>query len=259
MSDGTEAVMTIPLEPGLEVIGDLHLDPADAGECERFATWLGSRAELKRLVVLGDLFDAWVGPAQARMEGAQEVLGALRGVASRGGEVNLLWGNRDFLLDEGVASEAGARLCGDSLLAVNERGERTLFVHGDEFCTLDTSYQRMRRVLRSRWVSGFFLRLPRSLALWFARRLRSGSKRAVGRKAPEEMAMQADVVIDLSRRSEARVVVCGHAHQWRDEELGDGVRWVVLDAFGGDRDCLLVDSGGNLVGSDSGFGSGGVS
>ena len=49
MGDGAEAVMTIPLEPGLEVIGDLHLDPGDAGECERFATWLGSRGELKRL------------------------------------------------------------------------------------------------------------------------------------------------------------------------------------------------------------------
>ena len=247
----------IPLDPGLEVIADLHLDPADRSECERFAAWLGARAELKRLVVLGDLFDAWVGPAHSQMDGAREVLNAFRAVTSQGGAVELLWGNRDFLLDERVASEAGARLCRDSLLAVNEAGERTLFVHGDELCTLDTSYQRLRRVLRSRWVTGLLLRLPLMLMLWLARRLRSSSKRAVGRKPPEEMAMQADVVLDLSRKSAARALVCGHAHQWRDEEVGDGVRWVVLDAFGGGMDCLRVDTNGCLVGTSSGFGVGG--
>ena len=258
MSDRVETSTTIPLEPGLEVIADLHLDPADSDECGRFAAWLDSREGLKRLVLLGDLFDAWVGPAHARMDGAQEVFGALRGVVSRGGAVELLWGNRDFLIDEKVASEAGARLCRDSLLAVNESGERALFVHGDELCTLDTSYQRLRRVLRSRWVTGLLLRLPLFMTLWLARRLRSGSKRAVGSKPPEEMAMQADVVMNLSRRSSARVLVCGHAHRWRDEVVEDGVRWVVLDAFGGERDCLCVDSSGRLVGTSSGFDAGGA-
>jgi UDP-2,3-diacylglucosamine hydrolase len=256
VSGAVEAAVTIPLEAGLEVIGDLHLDPADAEECARFAAWLGERRELKRLVVLGDLFDAWVGPGHARMEGAQSVIGALRSVASRGGAVDLLWGNRDFLLDENVAREAGARLCGEALVAVNEAGERTLFVHGDELCTLDTSYQRMRRVLRSSFVSGLLLRLPRTFTLWLARRLRSGSKRAVGKKAPEEMAMQVDVVMELARRSSASVVVCGHAHRWRDEQVGEGLRWVVLDAFGGEMDCLRVDEQGCWVGGPSGFDGG---
>ena len=193
------------------------------------------------------------------MEGAKRVIEALRGVADRGGSVDLLWGNRDFLLDEVVAREAGASLRRDSLVAVSEGGERTLFVHGDELCTLDTSYQRLRRVLRSRIVTGSLLRLPISVTLWLARRLRNESKRAVGSKPPEEMAMQEDVVLDLSRRFGATALVCGHAHRWRDELLEDKVRWVVLDAFGGAMDCLQVGPGGSLVGTSSGFGRGDAS
>ena len=259
MGEMHKAVMTVPLEPGLEVIADLHLDPADEGECSRFRSWLSERDGLERLVVLGDLFDAWVGPGHARMQGAQEVLGALRDVTARGGAVELVWGNRDFLLDDSIAADVGARLCRDALLGVSESGERALFVHGDELCTLDTSYQRLRRVLRSRWVTGLLLRLPLSLTLWIAKRLRSGSRRAVGRKAPEEMSMQQDVVEALSAENSAKVLVCGHAHHWRDEEVGDGIRWVVLDAFGGERDCLKVEAGGRLVGSSSGYGDGGDS
>lgn len=253
MSGERGAVRTVPLEPGLEVIADLHLDPADARACARFAEWLDARAGLRRLVILGDLFDAWVGPGHARMEGAQVVLKALRGVVERGGEVDLLWGNRDFLLDEWVARQAGARLAGDSLIALAGDGARALFVHGDELCTLDTSYQRLRRVLRSPWVSGALLRLPRGFTLWLARRLRRGSERAVGEKAPEEMAMQVEVVTELARAHGAQILVCGHAHRWRDERLEGGLRWVVLDAFGGERDCLRVDGDGQLVGSSSGF------
>ena len=244
---------TVSMDPGLEVIADLHLDPADFRECDEFAAWLDARSGPHRLVILGDLFDAWVGPAHAQMDGAKRVVDALRGVTERGGSVDLLWGNRDFLLDEGVARQAGAVLRRDSLVAVNEAGERTLFVHGDELCTLDTSYQRLRRFLRSRLVMGALLMLPLSVTLWLARRLRSKSKQAVGSKPPEEMAMQEDVVLELSKRSGASAIVCGHAHRWRDELVAGEVRWVVLDAFGGSRDCLQVQPDGSLVGTSSGF------
>jgi UDP-2,3-diacylglucosamine hydrolase len=250
---------TVPMTPGFEVIADLHLDAADLGSCGEFAAWVDARQDLSRLVILGDLFDAWVGPGHAQMEGARVVLEALRRVGERGGSVDLLWGNRDFLLDETTAREAGASLQRDSLVGVSEGGERTLFVHGDELCTMDTSYQRLRRFLRSRIITGSLLMLPISASLWLARRLRSESKRAVGSKAPEEMAMQEDVVLDLSRRHGATALVCGHAHRWRDELLDDEVRWVVLDAFGGPMDCLQVGPDGSLVGTSSGFGKGGTS
>lgn len=257
MDAGSDRNGTVPMAPGLEVIADLHLDPANVEACERFAAWVAAREGLQRLVILGDLFDAWVGPGHAQMDGAQKVVLALRGLSERGCAVELLWGNRDFLLDDAVAHEAGATLRRDALIAVSEGGERTLFVHGDELCTLDTSYQRLRSFLRSKLVTGTLLRLPLFVTLWLARRLRAKSQRSVGSKMAEEMAMQEDVVLELSRKSSANTVVCGHAHRWRDDVLDGHIRWVVLDAFGGASDCLQVSDDGQLVGNSSGFNAGG--
>ena len=243
----------VRLGPGCEVIADLHLDPADPVACGSFAAWLGERRDLKRLVILGDLFDAWVGPAHAQLEGARLVLDGLRGVTDRGAAVDLLWGNRDFLLDDKIAALAGAKLHGDALVAAGEQGERVLFIHGDELCTLDTAYQRLRRVLRSRWVTGALLNLPLWVTLRIAKKLRDKSRRSVGAKAPEEMAMQEDVVTRLAGEYGADVLVCGHAHRWRDGLTQAGVRWIVLDAFGGERDLLSHQGQEGLVGVSSGF------
>lgn len=243
----------ITLSKELVVVADLHLDPAESAACGEFASWLEALPSETKLVILGDLFDAWVGPGHAQFAGADAVLSALKDVGARGGEVHLLWGNRDFLLDERVAQEAGATLHGDLLVGVDVHGRRTLFVHGDELCTLDVSYQRMRRILRSRVVSGGLLSLPLSASLWLARRLRKESKRAVGSKAPEEMAMQESVVASLCEAHLSDGLVCGHAHQWRDQTVAGSYRWIVLDAFGGSLDSLCVDSEGQLVGAPSGF------
>ena len=243
----------ITLSEGVVVIADLHLDPADLVACEEFAVWVRARPNSTRLIILGDLFDAWVGPGHASSEGASIALHALKGHGTRGGAVHLLWGNRDFLLDERVAVQAGATLHGDALIGVDESGRRTLFVHGDELCTMDVSYQRMRRVLRSKLVSGGLLSLPLFASLWLARRLRNESKRAITAKAPEEMAMQEHVVTALCEAHSSSSLVCGHAHRWRDETVDGGLRWIVLDAFGGDLDSLAVDSDGRLVGAPSGF------
>jgi UDP-2,3-diacylglucosamine hydrolase len=243
----------ITLSKGTLVVADLHLDPAAPAACRGFASWVAARPSDTHLVILGDLFDAWVGPGHAQSEGAGVVLSALKELSDRGGEVHLLWGNRDFLLDERVAQEAGATLHGDALVGVDAQGRRTLFVHGDELCTLDTSYQRLRRVLRSRIITGGLLSLPLFVSLWLARRLRKESKRAVNLKAPEEMAMQEDVVASLCRAYLSDALVCGHAHKWRDQSVTGSFRWIVLDAFGGALDCLCVDSDGQLVGTPSGF------
>ena len=41
-------------------------------------------------------------------------------------------------------------------------------------------------------------------------------------------------------------LVCGHAHEFRDESLSNGPRWLVLDAFGGAHDLIEVNARGTL-------------
>ncbi len=196
--------------------------------------------------MLGDLFDYWVGPAQASLPGAPIVLDALARFTTRGGTLDVAVGNRDFLLDESFAKRTGARLRPRGLIGLLPGGARALLVHGDELCTLDRGYQRLRAVLRSGPVRALGPRLPLPIALRLARRLRRASTRALLVKPSAEKSMQADAARAAAEREGCAYVLCGHAHEFRDELLRGGVRWFVLDAFGGERGVARVTSGGGL-------------
>ena len=238
------ALEAVALQPGTLAIGDLHLDLAVDADAERFAAWLDS-LEAPRLVILGDLFEYWIGPAHARTSAGRTVLASLRRAVDRGVAVDVIPGNRDFLLDEAFSAASGARLRRDGLLGTSGTA-RVLFVHGDELCTLDRGYQRLRRVLRSRALTWLAPRLPRSVAERVARRLRRASRSAVAAKPRAEKEQQADACRALAAREGADVLVCGHAHRFRDEAF-EGLRWLVVDAFGGKRDTLVWQGEGRFV------------
>ncbi|HVS10098.1 MAG TPA: metallophosphoesterase [Planctomycetota bacterium] len=243
----------VALEAGSAIVGDLHLDVgAGAARPERFEAWLAGLRDVPRLMILGDLFDAWIGPAQAELPAARSALGALRGLASRGTAIDVVPGNRDFLLEEGFERASGATVRPGGLVGVLEGGARVLLIHGDELCTLDRGYQRLRRVLRSAPVRWSAPRVPRPAALWVARRLRRASTQALAVKLSAETEQQVEAVRELARFHGASTLICGHAHRFRDETLAGGPRWIVVGAFGGPRDLLRVAPGGAIEARESG-------
>ncbi|TDJ65931.1 MAG: UDP-2,3-diacylglucosamine diphosphatase [Planctomycetota bacterium] len=236
------------LEPGTLVIADLHLDPAGEGRVTEFVAWLARvrAARAPALLVLGDLFDVWVGPVQAEHAGAAAVSSALAELAETA-RVVVLHGNRDFLLGEAFERATGCRVFEEGYLGrlPGAKGpeSRVVFVHGDQFCTRDRSYQRLKRVLRSAPVRALAPRVPYAVAGWAASRLRGASQRAVPAKPKGATAMQPEAVTGIARSAAAGTVVCGHGHVFRDEQLADGTRWIVLDSWGGERDLLRIDEG----------------
>ena len=58
--------------------------------------------------------------------------------------------------------------------------------------------------------------------------------------------MQPAACAALAVAAEADLVVCGHAHGFRDERVEGGSRWIVLDAFGGPRSVLRVGARGEV-------------
>jgi UDP-2,3-diacylglucosamine hydrolase len=235
----------IPIETGTLVIADLHLDVSTRPGTRGFEGWLDGLRDVPRLVILGDLFDVWVGPAQARLAGSPPVLDALRSLVRRGTAVELVPGNRDFLLGRAFEERTGVRLHAEGF--VGRRGDvRVLFVHGDTLCTRDVGYQRLRRVLRSAPVTWIAPRVPLSIGTRLARRLRRASVRAVAAKLPEEKSIQRDAVVAAAGAAQCATLVCGHAHVFRDEGLEGGTRWIVIDAFGGARDVLRVHADGRF-------------
>lgn len=234
------ALAEIPLAPGTLCIADLHLDVASADGGDELVRFLGKLAGVPRLVILGDLFDVWVGPAQATMPGAPAVLDALKQLTHAGTAVDLVPGNRDFLLDRSFEERTRVRLHAEGFVGI-QGARRILFVHGDTLCTRDLAYQRLRRVLRSKPVGWLAPRMPLSIGTRVARRLRRASVRAVAAKLPEEKSIQREAVVDAARAARCATLVCGHAHAFRDETLEGGLRFLVLDAFGGPRDVLRFE------------------
>ena len=238
----------VALPVGSLVIADLHLDPADGRRWGAFRTWLAA-LEAPALLVLGDLFEYWTGPAQARLEEFAALLADLRARARAGTALHFLHGNRDFLLDESFAAAVAGQVHPLGLLGRLPDGARILFLHGDELATRDRSYQRLRRVLRSRPVRALARLAPPPLARAAARRLRARSRQAVAAKTPAYVELQAEAAAERCARAGAAALVCGHAHAFRDERLPGGARWLVLDAFGqGAHDCLRVDGAGLVPG-----------
>ncbi len=235
----------LELAQGTRFLGDLHLDPMGGEGTGRFLEWLAdaSAAGAPGVVILGDLFEYWIGPAQ--LEESAQVLEALRELATSGAAVLVVPGNRDFLLDRRFEERAGARVLPHGFVGLTAGG-RVLVIHGDELCTLDRSYQVLRRTLRSAPVRTIAPRLPGAVSRCAARRLRKASARAVDRKPSAKMEQQPEACLALARAHACSTVVCGHAHRYREQTLAGGVRWLVVDAFGGAKDTLVIDGEGSV-------------
>lgn len=245
----------LTLGAGSLVVADLHIDVERPGAERAFTRWLAGLSDVPRLVVLGDLFEYWVGRAELASPGAREVVGALAGLRARGTEIDVVPGNRDFLLDRSFERASGARLRQAGIVGETGGGEAVLLVHGDELSTLDRRYQRMRAVLRSAPMRFLAPRVPLFVARRAARSLRRASRREVAVKPEAVVAMQPDAAEREARAAGAATLVCGHAHRAEDRRLPSGLRWIVLDAFGGPRDALRVGPGGELRLVPSGAGA----
>ncbi len=243
---------SVPLEAGTLVVGDLHLDVANAEHGILFERWCASLQDLPRLVILGDLFEFWVGDHHLRVAGVDPVLGALRGLTEAGVAVDVIHGNRDYLLGPGFEAATGARVHPEGLV-IGVGDERAGIVHGDELCIADPSYQRLRRILRSGPILGLQRSLPLAIQIPLAKALRGSSERSTSQKRRAQVEMVPGAAQAMGDDLGVGTLICGHAHAARDQDL-EGLRWIVLDAWGGPLDgARFVGGDWTCVSSSSGL------
>lgn len=223
---------TIALAPAerVWVTGDVHLAPEDEGRAAAFLGFLGrARAEADRLVILGDLFDFWIGPRHARSCAYRPVLEALRAAADAGFPLEFLCGNRDFLGPRELAS-LGLRVHGD-LLVLDRAGARTLVTHGDLLVAGDVSYRRYRRVVRS-WAFHLGYRIvPVWFRLWVARRLRAASRKKLSGVTPYAFPIDLPVSQAWQAALGAQELLMGHLHR-AEEHAHQGTATRMLPGWG---------------------------
>lgn len=116
----------------------------------------------RRLVLMGDLFQAWVGFPHFETADIAAVVAALRDLRGRGIEVDYVEGNRDFFLAGSPYADAFDRVGLETAFTVG--GVRYLAVHGDGLNDRDWKYRFWRRLSKSAPVRFAVCHTPRGLA-----------------------------------------------------------------------------------------------
>lgn len=226
------------------LLSDLHV-PQDGGQVlAALQTVLDAAAphgEAARVLLLGDLFDSYVGRRQLQVGVWREVAARLRAAAGRGVSITCLHGNRDFLLDTAFERAAGCRVVAGGLWC-KLAGRRALLLHGDELCQNDLPYQRAKRWLRSppvRWLSRA---LPLRAGLWAAARARQKSRQVVAAGDPARFHPTAAAVRQAFALG-AELLVFGHIHRPARGGFAGG-EYLVLPAFDEAGVGLRADAAG---------------
>ena len=199
--------------PATLFVSDLHLSLERPGPLAAFhAFCVGPARESSGVYILGDLFDAWIGDDALAEPLAVEVARAIKGVRASGVPVGLITGNRDFLLGEEFSATAGVTLLPEQLV-VNLAGTPTLIMHGDELCTADRAYQRLRRIAHDgRWQRSY-LALPYAVRRGIARWLRGRSRMANAAKTERIMDVEPEAVAAAFREAGVTRMIHGHTHR----------------------------------------------
>ncbi len=145
------------------VIADSHLSGpgGPAGPLIRQLEELPGRG-CGRLVLLGDIFQAWIGSPRFETPDIRELVETLRYLRRGGLRIDYIEGNRDFYLKNSPYSDAFDHVGVE--VAFEAGGKRYLAVHGDGLNDRDWRYRFWRGLSKSAPVRLAVTHIPQALA-----------------------------------------------------------------------------------------------
>lgn len=197
------------------------------------------------LLILGDLFTAWLGPERFHTPYQREVLRQIERVRTSGQQVRFVVGNRDFLVDpEHLPGVFDRIYTGETVVDVER--VPTLVAHGDGLGR-DLGYRAWRRLARSRPTTKMLERLPAAAG----RALAAGAERALKplRLGRDAIGLPVAALEALGRRAfdrGASRALVGHFHQAATVPVPGGVPVQIAPPWLESRE-VLVSSGEGLV------------
>ncbi|MBZ0112268.1 MAG: UDP-2,3-diacylglucosamine diphosphatase [Thermoanaerobaculia bacterium] len=129
---------------------------------------------VEHLILLGDIFQAWVGFPHFETEDIRTVVETLTELGRRGLRIDYIEGNRDFYLQGSRYEQTFDRIALETTFEVD--GLRYLCVHGDGLDDDDRQYRRWRALSKSWPVRTLVRGLPGPLA----RRFVASTERRLG-------------------------------------------------------------------------------
>jgi UDP-2,3-diacylglucosamine hydrolase len=189
-------------------ISDLHLDPSRSHCTEGFLRYLSRIQASDQLYILGDLFEAWLGDDDDTAF-TRAIAAALQTCS---GTLYFMHGNRDFLL-----GEVYAKRCGLTLLPEHHQitigSETILLLHGDNLCTDDTAYMKIRPMLRDPSFQKQLLAKPILERQAIALDARTESQAHTSQTKLAIMDVNPQAVRDALLAQQCQTMIHGHTHR----------------------------------------------
>ena len=209
----------------VDFISDLHLCAALPVTFKAWSTYLQD-TPADAVVILGDLFEVWVGDDARFLDFESQCVEVLAEAATRK-QVALMVGNRDFLMGSALLRACGAAGLPDPTV-LSAWGQRILLTHGDALCIADIEYQEFRVQARSaQWQQAF---LSRALVDRVA--IAADIRRQSKTRQQFDGAASADVdtatAVSLMHTMATAQMVHGHTHRPGSEMLAPGYKRHVL-------------------------------
>lgn len=213
----------------IDFISDLHLHEGLSHTTQALFGYL-RETPADAVLMLGDVFEAWVGDDMQSQPYEATCVRNLAAVASRL-YLGYMVGNRDFLVGDDLLSACGAHALPDPTV-LKAFGTRVLLIHGDELCLADAAYLRFRQQVRSPVWQQAFLSHPLDARLAQARQMREASQMHQTSQIAETWAdVDQAAATQWMQAAGAWTLVHGHTHRPADEAFGPagGMRHVLSD------------------------------
>lgn len=203
-------------------LADAHLRNPDDLNYRQLLAFLGEQlGQVDTLVLLGDIFDFWVGYQYTVFSAYIPILDMLGQYRATGTEIIYVEGNHDFHIGPYFQEQLGARILPDGG-GVKLDGRDVYLAHGDLANPADRGYMVLRKLLRS-WPTRLLIRImPPDLTWQIAASASRRSKLSRNKKSRQIPAREILLNYASNIKSKScQVIITGHFHQPFHEILED--------------------------------------
>jgi len=234
-------------------LADAHLLESSDANYQRLLSFLQTQlGEVRTLVLLGDIFEFWVGYRHVVFSRYLPLLELLHRFRQSGTDIIFVEGNHDFHLGAFFRDTLGCRILPDGG-DIELDGVRFHLAHGDLINPEDKGYRRLRAFFRSGLVQFLIRVIPPDLTWAIGRALGRQSEKSHDRKRAFDPTALLTAYAEKKLTGPTRYVVTGHFHVPFRKELEHGTLVALGDWIS--QDSYAVWENGSLslhqVGSDT--------
>lgn len=203
-------------------LADAHLcKPSDPNYRAMLAFLEEQRGKTELLILLGDIFEFWIGKATV-IDDYIPLVEALERMSQQGTKLVYVEGNHDFHLGPVFTQRLQCQVLPDGG-SIDLDGKKIFLAHGDLANPDDSGYRHLRKFLRSGLIRTLLRIVPNSLTMAIANRGSYESRKSSGERrsrwpAREILKPYAETILAAGHQA----IVTGHYHQPFHEKLGDG-------------------------------------